>query len=154
MPEPTTVRRCSIADALALVGDRWSLLVLRELGYGQHRFTEIQRRTGAPRDVLTARLRKLESAGVIDREPDPASPTRSRYVVTSAGAELAPVLLALKEWGDRHVNPGHEPVVTRHSCGATFRPRTHCADCGEPMRLEDLEVVDGDPPLPQLAPLR
>lgn len=145
-----TVRRCSIADALAIVGDRWSLLLLREISYGHRRFMEIQRSTGAPRDVLTSRLRKLESAGVLTRDPDPDSPTRALYDVTEAGAELAPVLFALKEWGDRHVNQGDEPVVLEHSCGETFHPRTHCAACGAPADRADLRVVAGDPPLPQL----
>jgi DNA-binding HxlR family transcriptional regulator len=142
------VRRCSIAGALDLVGDRWSLLVLRELAYGQHRFSDIQRRTGAPRDILTARLRKLESVGVLHRAPDPERPTRQLYGVSTAGAELTPVLLALKEWGDRHVNPGDEPVVTEHVCGAVFHPRTHCAYCGSPLERGELRVVGGDAPLP------
>lgn len=144
-------RRCSIAAALDVVGDRWSLLVLRELSYGQTRFMQIQRALGAPRDVLTARLRKLEAAGIISRHADPRSPTRSIYDLTPAGLELAPVLFALKEWGDRHLNPDNEPVVVQHDCGETFHPRTHCAACSRPVQPHQLTVIDGDPPLPQFA---
>lgn len=142
------VRRCSIAGALDLIGDRWSLLILRELAYGHHRFSEIQKKTGAPRDILTARLRKLEAVGVLDRASDPERPRRSAYTVTRAGAELTPVLLALKEWGDRHINRGNEPVLTEHVCGAVFHPRLQCAACGRPLEPGELRVVGGDAPLP------
>jgi DNA-binding HxlR family transcriptional regulator len=147
----SAVPRCSIAGALDLVGDRWSLLVLRELAYGHYRFTEMQRRTGAPRDILTARLRKLEDVGVISREPDPGRPGRHVYRATRAGVGLTPVLIALKEWGDRHVNPGDEPVVIEHSCGAVFHARTHCAACGQRVRSGELRVIGGDEPLPAFA---
>lgn len=135
-------RRCSIAGALRLVGDRWSLLVLRELAYGSNRFTQIARATGAPRAVLTERLKKLEAAGVIARHQQP--PSHVRYELTAAGAELGPVLLALREWGDRHVNPDDPPVVSFHSCGHEFHPRTHCVACGEPVSADQLRHVEGD----------
>lgn len=144
-------RRCSIAATLEVVGDRWSLLVVREMAYGAQRFNELQRALGAPRDILTARLRKLEAAGVIAREQSPDSPSRPRYVMTPAGGELGPVLMALKEWGDRHVYPGDEPVVVEHSCGAVFHPEIHCAACGEAVTLSALEVTGGDDPLPRFA---
>jgi DNA-binding HxlR family transcriptional regulator len=147
----SAVRRCSIAGALDLVGDRWSLLILRELGFGNYRFTEMRRRTGAPRDILTSRLRKLEDVGVISREPDPSRPGRQLYRATKAGAGLTPVLIDLKEWGDRHVNPGDEPLLTGHSCGAVFHPRTHCAACGQQVRFEELRVIGGDDPLTAFA---
>lgn len=142
-------RRCSIEGALDLVGDRWSLLVMRELSFGNHRFSQIQAATGAPRDILSARLRKLEEVGVLERRQDPDRPKRLLYRATKAGRELTPVLLQLKEWGDRHVNPGHEPLVTRHVCGATFHPRIHCAACGQRLGPNELAVVAGDEPLPR-----
>lgn len=137
-------RRCSIAGALELVGERWSLLVLRELSYGRQRFSDIQRNTGAPRDILTSRLRKLEEVGVLERVPDPLHPSRTVYQATRSGRALNPVLIALKEWGDRHVFAGDEPVVTQHVCGAEFHPRVHCAACHEPLRRDELRVVRGD----------
>lgn len=95
-------RACSIADALDLVGERWSLLVLRELSFGVHRFKDIQVNTGAPRETLALRLRKLEEAGVIERRRYCDRPPRDEYVLTEAGRELTPVLAALRQWGERH----------------------------------------------------
>jgi DNA-binding HxlR family transcriptional regulator len=88
-------RACSIAAALDLVGDRWSLLVVREVALGAHRFTAILRGTGAPRDRLAVRLRALVDAGVLHHAPD------GGYHLTPAGEELVPVLAALRAWGDR-----------------------------------------------------
>ena len=93
---------CGIADALEVVGDRWSLLVLREVALGVHRFAAIQAKTGAPRAVLTARLRKLESEGVLARQRYSERPPRDEYLLTDAGRALLPVLVALREWGERH----------------------------------------------------
>jgi DNA-binding HxlR family transcriptional regulator len=95
-------RVCSIADALDLVGERWSLLVLRELGFGVHRFKDIQVNTGAPRETLALRLRKLEEVGVIERRRYCDRPPRDEYELTEAGRELTPVLAALRQWGERH----------------------------------------------------
>ena len=98
-------RVCSMADALQLIGDRWSLHVVRELGSGIRRFDEIQRRTGAPREMLTSRLRKLESTGVITRVPYSRRPLRYEYALTAAGEELIPVMAALYAWGEKHATP-------------------------------------------------
>jgi DNA-binding HxlR family transcriptional regulator len=96
------VRPCPIADALDLVGDRWSLLVLREIGFGVRRFNDIQRHTGAPRDRIADRLRKLEEVGVIGRQPYHEHPPRHEYVLTESGEALAPVLAALGDWGRQY----------------------------------------------------
>lgn len=96
---------CAIADALDVVGERWSLLVLRELGFGVHRFKDIQINTGAPRETLALRLRKLEETGLIERHRYSEHPPRDEYVLTEAGQELAPVLKALRVWGERHAAP-------------------------------------------------
>ncbi|MEU6853236.1 helix-turn-helix domain-containing protein [Actinacidiphila alni] len=99
----TTPRVCSIADALDVVGERWSLLVVRELGFDVHRFNDIRINTGAPRETLALRLRKLEDAGVIERRRYQDRPPRDEYLLTAAGRELLPVLRALRAWGERHV---------------------------------------------------
>jgi DNA-binding HxlR family transcriptional regulator len=140
-------RVCSITDALSIVGDRYALLVAREIRYGRTRFQQIAAGTGAPRDVLTARLRKLEEAGVVERRQYSERPPRHEYVLTDAGNELHFILLALKEWGDRHCNPGAEPVVFQHTCGAEFHAVTVCAACGEPIGSGDLRVVGGTHPV-------
>ncbi|WP_436535943.1 winged helix-turn-helix transcriptional regulator [Actinoplanes sp. HUAS TT8] len=98
--EPTP-RVCSIADALDVVGDRYALLILREIGFGVRRFSDIRGRTGAPRDTLTNRLRDLETAGVIERRRYSEHPPRDEYYFTAAGEAITPVLGALREWGER-----------------------------------------------------
>jgi DNA-binding HxlR family transcriptional regulator len=104
-PEPTTEihpRACPIADALDVVGDRWSLLILRELGFGVHRFNDIRANTGAPRETLTTRLRELEEAAIIARRRYSEHPPRDEYVLTDAGEAITPVLRALRRWGEEY----------------------------------------------------
>ena len=100
--EPSGRRVCGIADALELVGDRWALLAIRELGFGVTRFNDIQVKTGAPRASLAARLRELEDAGLVERRRYSSHPPRDEYVLTAAGRELGPVLGELRAWGERH----------------------------------------------------
>lgn len=95
-------RPCPIAAALELVGERWALLIVRELALGNRRFEDIIRGTGAPRDRVTARLRTLDEAGVIQRIPYQAAPPRFDYQLTDAGRALLPVLDALLAWGLDH----------------------------------------------------
>jgi DNA-binding HxlR family transcriptional regulator len=99
---PDGTRECPIADAMELIGDRWSLLVIREIGLGVRRFTAIQRNTGAPREMLTARLRKLEDSGVITRQQYSEHPPRYDYMLTEAGQALVPVLRSLRRWGEKY----------------------------------------------------
>lgn len=118
---------CSIARTLDLVGEKWSLLVLREVFSGVRRFDDLRRRTGAPRQVLTARLGTLVDAGLLRRHPyrEPGQRTRSEYRLTAAGMDLYPVLVSLLRWGDRYlVQPTGGP-----SLELTHR------DCGEPVDL-------------------
>ena len=103
--EPTDAggpRVCAIADALEIIGDRWSLLVLRELAFDVTRFNDIRQNTGAPRETLTARLRTLEDAGVITRRQYSAHPPRDEYLLTEAGEALVPVLRSLRKWGEQY----------------------------------------------------
>ena len=119
--QPLAVRPCSLAGALDVLGERWSLLALREIGYGVHRFARIAGYTGVSRDILADRLRKLEAAGVIERRLYSEHPPRHEYHLTEAGRELFPVMLALYQWGDRWAVD--TPALTRrHSCG---QPVTH-----------------------------
>ncbi|WP_433334047.1 winged helix-turn-helix transcriptional regulator [Spirillospora sp. CA-294931] len=134
MPKNADPRACSIADALELVGERWSLLAIREILHGVRRFDGIARNTGASRDILTARLRKLESVGVIRRELYSAHPPRFEYHLTESGRELSDVLAMLMKWGDRHLNPDDPPVRWWHSCGEVLEPVVVCAHCGKPAR--------------------
>jgi DNA-binding HxlR family transcriptional regulator len=98
----TGPRACGIADALGVVGDRWALLVLRELGFGVHRFNDIRANTGAPRDSLATRLRRLEEAGLIARRRYHEHPPRDEYVLTESGTAITPVLRELRAWGETY----------------------------------------------------
>lgn len=132
----TTARPCSGAAALGVIGEKYSLLVLREVFYGVRRFDAIARNTGAPRDVLTARLRHLVAAGVLSRHQYSERPPRFEYRLTDAGRELRPVLLTLMAWGDRHLTDTPS-VIFEHSCGADLVPVVTCRACG-------VEVTGGD----------
>ena len=138
---------CSVADALGIVGDKYSLLVVREIGYGFVRFEELAGYTGAPRDVLTARLRRLRELGILERRQYSEHPPRFEYHLTEVGKDLRPIVLALKEWGDEHLNAGHEPVIFEHTCGAEFHPVTVCSGCGQPVEPGELIVRGGTHPI-------
>ncbi|MEU6593831.1 helix-turn-helix domain-containing protein [Streptomyces sp. NPDC046881] len=132
-------RPCSIADALAVVGEKYSLLVLREVCLGNGRFDQLVRNTGAPRDILSARLRRLVEAGILTKRLYSERPQRFEYRPTQAGLELEPVLMTLKEWGDRHLRKGVGlPMAVEHACGHELVPVVTCQACGDPVRHEDL----------------
>lgn len=135
-------RHCSVAGALDVIGEKWSLLVIRELILGVNRFSEIAANTGAPRDILTTRLRRLEELGVIERRLYEERPPRYEYVLTKAGRDLRPIITALKYWGDTHVMGEVLPPVLEHSCGHLFEPRLHCAHCGERATAASLTQLD------------
>lgn len=126
-------RDCSIANALAVIGERWSLLVLREAMFGERRFDRFVRNTGASRDILTARLKSLVAAGILEREQYSEHPPRYEYVLTEAGHALRPVLLAIADWGDRYATEGEPPTAWRHECGAVLEPVMVCAACRGPI---------------------
>src|SRR5215470_8885923 len=115
MSEQLPGRPCSVAASLSLVGERWALLAIREISFGNRRFDQIARNTGAPRDRLAARLRALEAAGVIRRVPYSEHPPRYEYELTPAGEELWPVLTALRAWGDKWAVDS-PPVAFGHAC--------------------------------------
>jgi DNA-binding HxlR family transcriptional regulator len=123
-------RTCSIARALAVVGERWALLVVREVSLGVRRFAEIQAATGAPPAVLSARLKDLVEVGVLQTRPyqEPGARVRLEYRLTESGRSLQPVLTALKDWGDAHLaDERGVPVVTRHvDCGASVHAVLQC----------------------------
>jgi DNA-binding HxlR family transcriptional regulator len=102
-------RPCPIAAALELVGERWALLVIREIALGATRFGDIVAGTGAPRDRIAARLKALESAGIVSRTPYHDGPMRYEYRLTASGSDLMPVLDALLEWGTHHAVADDDP---------------------------------------------
>ncbi|GIH45679.1 transcriptional regulator, HxlR family [Microbispora rosea] len=117
VPDPGwTDPECPVARTLDLVGDRWSLLVIRDAMDGARSFTEFQRRTGIARNILADRLRRLIAQGLLAQHTAPSG-RRQEYVLTDAGRDLFPVILTLRQWGERHAfAPGetHSVLVDRH----------------------------------------
>jgi DNA-binding HxlR family transcriptional regulator len=140
---PVGVRPCSIAAALGIVGERWSLLALREMSYGVHRFAKIAGYTGAPRDILADRLRKLEAAGLIERRQYSEHPPRHEYHLTQAGQELFPVMIGLLQWGDRWA-VDTPAVAFRHECGHPLRMKSGCRHCEGEITPESLFLQPRD----------
>jgi DNA-binding HxlR family transcriptional regulator len=137
----TRGRECSLANALAVVGERWTLLAIREILLGERRFDQIARNTGASRDILATRLRKLVEAGILEKQQYEQHPPRYEYLPTEAGQALRPILLSLMEWSDRYVTQGPPSTLWRHDCGAELHPRTVCAHCGQPVESGEAELI-------------
>lgn len=138
-----TNERCSVAATLEVVGDPWTLLILRDAFAGVKRFEQWQERLGVARNVLAARLKSLVSHGVMETRRYSERPPRHEYWLTQKGLALSPVLLTMSEWGDRHVyGRDQSPVLFRHkSCGCAFHPVLACEECGEVVQRRDLERV-------------
>jgi len=123
-----------LAEALAVIGERWALLIVREVALGLRRFDEVQAATGAPRAVVSDRLHRLTAAGILAtrRYQVPRSRARLEYTLTDAGYDLLPVLSAISDWAERHLpRAGVSEVVYRHSgCGGRVTARLVC-ECGE-----------------------
>ncbi|MGX1898795.1 winged helix-turn-helix transcriptional regulator [Streptomyces anulatus] len=107
---------CPVARTLDLVGDRWSLLVIRDAMDGAASFTEFQRRTGIARNILTDRLRKLLAHGLLAQRTAPSG-RRQEYVLTDAGRDLFPVILTLRQWGERHASEHRHHPRTEDPAG-------------------------------------
>jgi DNA-binding HxlR family transcriptional regulator len=140
--QPLGVRPCSIAAALGVLGERWSLQAIREIGYGVHRFARIAAYTGASRDMLADRLRKLEAAGIVERRQYSQHPPRFEYHLTGAGRELFPVLIALQQWGDKWA-VDKPAVQTVHDCGHPLHAVATCQHCGTPVTPDSISTFSG-----------
>ncbi|MEW6642289.1 MAG: helix-turn-helix domain-containing protein [Pseudomonadota bacterium] len=138
-------KECSVARAMEVVGDRWSILLLREAYYGVKRFDEFEYYIGIASNILSARLKKFVDAGLMTRVPLPEHGGRYEYVLTEKGRGFFPAYLALKKWGDDWLaEPAGPQVVFRDR--ASGRPIDYpelLSPGGAPLRLEDLEVVAG-----------
>lgn len=109
---PVSPDRCHLARSIDLVGERWTLLILRAAMFGVRRFDDFQTELGCPRTVLSGRLKTLTDAGILAREPyqEPGKRTRFEYVLTERGRALQPTLIMLTQWGDVHLGDGPPPV--------------------------------------------
>jgi DNA-binding HxlR family transcriptional regulator len=139
MREDLPGRPCSVAAALNVVGEKWALLAIREIAFGNKRFDAIARNTGAPRDRLAVRLRALEAAGVIARVRYSDHPPRHEYELTEAGRELRVVLQALRTWGDKWAVDS-PPAAFGHSCGHDLDPAFVCRHCGQEVSSDDISL--------------
>jgi DNA-binding HxlR family transcriptional regulator len=127
---------CTLGRAMAVLGERWTVLVLREVFNGLRRFDDLRARTAIPRQVLSDRLHTLVDEGILRRHPyrAPGERERHEYRLTDKGFQLYPVLLAVRDWGDRWLaDPGGPPMVAEHrGCGGTVRAELRC-DAGHPV---------------------
>ena len=136
---------CSIARSLEVVGERWTLLILRDAMIGAERFEDFQESLGIASNVLTNRLKLLCDEGVLERLPDETRPGRPRYALTDKGRELAPMLITLIKWGDRHYpTPEGPPRLTLHTgCGGNVGADLRCERCGQPVARGEVELRPG-----------
>jgi DNA-binding HxlR family transcriptional regulator len=148
---------CSIARALELVGERWTILVIREVFMGRRKFSEMQRSLGVARNVLTARLDRLVDEGILERRPYSERPARYEYFLTEKGLDLWPVMVSLLHWGDKHEPlPGGPPTILLHKgeCGGEVDDRRICTKCGKQLSVREARAVDGPGMKAALAPLK
>jgi DNA-binding HxlR family transcriptional regulator len=135
---------CSVAGSLELVGERWTLLIVRDAFMGARRFEDFQRRTGMARNVLTARLSRLVDEGIFDRVQYQEHPARYEYRLTEKGIDLWPVIVSLLQWGDRHIYPGRAPVLLVHKhCGGAVDDHRICETCGAKLGPRDVRARQG-----------
>jgi len=140
---------CSIARALEIVGERWTLLILRDVLLGRHRFDELIDSVGVTRTVLTQRLRHLVTAGVLERRPYQQRPERFEYHLTTKGKHLTPVIAQLMWWGDRYYpEPAGPPRLLVHEdCGGPVEASYRCAACRAELGPDEVATRPG-PGLP------
>lgn len=137
---------CSIAATLEVIGDPWTLLVIRDAFNGVRRFEQWQERLGVARNVLAARLKSLVAHGVLEPRAYSERPPRNEYVLTAKGKDLYAVLLTLHSWGHKHLYGDCDSGVSfvHKTCGASLDPKLACGGCGEIVRPRDLEMVLAD----------
>jgi DNA-binding HxlR family transcriptional regulator len=140
-------RTCSVAQCLDVVGEWWSLLIVRDAFLGVTRFDDFQARLGISRNILTQRLSRLVDTGILKRVPYSEHPPRSEYRLTAKGRDLWHVVTAMRQWGDRWAAPAQTsgPAVgTRHNaCGHVVTAVPVCSHCGEPLDARSVSAVPG-----------
>ena len=146
---------CSIAGALEVVGERWTLLIVREVLLGVRRFDELQQDLGIARNVLQTRLERLVETGVLERRRYSDRPVRHEYHLTTKGLDLWPAVTALMQWGDRYAAPPGGPavVLTHRDCGGAVDGHRLCERCGARLGPRDVHAAAG-PGAPETHPLR
>jgi DNA-binding HxlR family transcriptional regulator len=137
--------RCSVARTVAVIGDRWTLLILRDCFLRVRRFEAFEERLGVTRHILADRLRKLVHEGVLQKIPYQERPTRYEYRLTPKGLDLFPVLMGLVHWGDTHrAGKAGRPLLHRHAtCGHQFDPVLVCSECRQELDPRAVRVLPG-----------
>jgi DNA-binding HxlR family transcriptional regulator len=133
---------CSVARSVAVIGDRWTLMILRDLFLGVRRFEAFEKRLGISRSIIAERLKKLTDEGVVRREAYQSNPVRHEYRLTDKGLALHPVMMAIVHWGDVHyAGAAGPPLIHRHkACGCDFHPVQTCSECAGALSARDVEV--------------
>jgi DNA-binding HxlR family transcriptional regulator len=121
-------QQCGLASALEVLGERWTLLIVRDALFGVQRYSDFVTRLDIPRAVLSGRLRSLVANGVLERRPEPGRAGRDHYVLTAIGLELWPAVHSLMSWGSAHRRPS-APVYLHASCGSELAPGAFCPRC-------------------------
>lgn len=136
---------CSVAKALEVIGERWSLLIVRSVMHGNRRFGEMQESLGIARNVLSARLQRLVDEEILERRAYQESPPRYEYFLTEKGLDLWPALIALLNWGDRYSPSPEGPrrLIVHKECGGTVSERGICESCGKLLTARDAKQVPG-----------
>jgi len=148
MDDSQRLPSCSIGRAMEILGERWTLLILRECFYGVRRYSVMQRNLGIARNILSARLQLLVRTGILERHCYQHEPERFEYKLTAKGLGLYPAVVAIMRWGDEHLCD-RAPVVLRHSCGELADPVLVCAHCRD--ELDPHEVTPEPAVVPALA---
>ena len=135
---------CSVARAMDILGERWTMLIMREAFYGVRRFSDMQRNLGIARNILSTRLQTLLQAGILERRRYQEEPERFEYRLTQAGRDLYPAVIAIMKWGDEYLaEEAGPPVVLRHSCGELIDPVLVCNHCGGALHPHDVTPEPG-----------
>ena len=131
---------CSVARTLAVVGDRWTLMILRDSFLGTRRFADFQRHLGAARNLVADRLAKLVENGILERRQYQDRPPRFEYLLSCKGRDLQPLMLALVAWGDRWMDDGNGPPIenVHAACGQPMHLRGVCSECGEAITIDNV----------------
>jgi DNA-binding HxlR family transcriptional regulator len=150
LPRTYDEQVCSIARVLEVIGDRWTLLILRDAFGGLRRFQEFEQSLGLSKHVLSERLERLVEEGLLERRRYQERPERYEYRLTEKGRGLWKVFLQLTLWGDEHypAEGGRVRINLHRGCGGEIDDRFHCERCGEELEREDLELVFGPALIP------
>ncbi|HWT91215.1 MAG TPA: helix-turn-helix domain-containing protein [Solirubrobacterales bacterium] len=136
---------CSVAKALEVIGERWSLLIVRAVMHGNRRFGEIQESLGIARNVLSSRLQRLIDEDILERRAYQESPPRYEYFLTEKGLDLWPALIALLHWGERY-SPGPDGprrLIVHKECGGAVSERGICESCAKVLHARDAKQLPG-----------